>query len=229
MTTHSSILAWVIPRTQEPGRLQSIWWQRVETEHAHRHKEVHRKASQDVWLFFSGLDGFSLSWSGYARLIRKFRNRLPPRYSWPPWWLKRAHKTPQLSLQSINVTPICPAFLDFWKDEWDNNSQTEMFESKEKSFLKCCDFMVTLHILITHITSRTKKEKVSVVMNETLKSLALWLWQIPSPQCEGHCGFVHLPNGWDWVKGYFSLVIKITNVQRPFNQCVASCWPGIKF
>ena len=26
MTTHSSILAWKIPQTEEPGRLQSIVW-----------------------------------------------------------------------------------------------------------------------------------------------------------------------------------------------------------
>ena len=30
MTTHSSILAWRIPRTEEPGRLQSTGSQRVE-------------------------------------------------------------------------------------------------------------------------------------------------------------------------------------------------------
>ena len=29
MATHSSILAWRIPWTEEPGRLQSIWLQRV--------------------------------------------------------------------------------------------------------------------------------------------------------------------------------------------------------
>ena len=29
MATHSSILAWRIPRTEEPGRLQSIGLQRV--------------------------------------------------------------------------------------------------------------------------------------------------------------------------------------------------------
>ena len=27
--THSSILAWEIPRTEEPGRIQSMGWQRV--------------------------------------------------------------------------------------------------------------------------------------------------------------------------------------------------------
>ena len=29
MATHSSILAWKIPWTEEPGRLQSMVWQRV--------------------------------------------------------------------------------------------------------------------------------------------------------------------------------------------------------
>ena len=29
MATHSSILAWRIPWTEEPGRLQSVGWQRV--------------------------------------------------------------------------------------------------------------------------------------------------------------------------------------------------------
>ena len=29
METHCSILAWRIPQTEEPGRLQSIGWQRV--------------------------------------------------------------------------------------------------------------------------------------------------------------------------------------------------------
>ena len=29
MATHSSILSWRIPLTEEPGRLQSIWSQRV--------------------------------------------------------------------------------------------------------------------------------------------------------------------------------------------------------
>ena len=30
MATHSSILAWRIPWTEEPGRLQAMGWQRVE-------------------------------------------------------------------------------------------------------------------------------------------------------------------------------------------------------
>ena len=42
MATHSSILAWKIPWTEEPGRLQSIGSQRVTTEASeHTHMKVH--------------------------------------------------------------------------------------------------------------------------------------------------------------------------------------------
>ena len=41
MATHSSILAWETPQTEEPGGLQSMWSQRVRhnwvTEHTHAH------------------------------------------------------------------------------------------------------------------------------------------------------------------------------------------------
>ena len=37
MATHSSILAWRIPWTEEPGGLQSIGWQRVGHDWAHTH------------------------------------------------------------------------------------------------------------------------------------------------------------------------------------------------
>ena len=39
MVTHSSILAWKIPRPEEPGRLQSMsHWESDTTEHTHTHK-----------------------------------------------------------------------------------------------------------------------------------------------------------------------------------------------
>ena len=41
MATHSSILAWKIPRTEEPGGLQSIRPQRVGEEWAHTDTEGH--------------------------------------------------------------------------------------------------------------------------------------------------------------------------------------------
>ena len=37
MATHSSILAWKIPQTEEPGRLQSMESQRVGHDSAHMH------------------------------------------------------------------------------------------------------------------------------------------------------------------------------------------------
>ena len=44
MATHSSILAWKIPRTEEPGRLQSMGLQRVRhnwATHKHTHTRTH--------------------------------------------------------------------------------------------------------------------------------------------------------------------------------------------
>ena len=40
MATHS-ILAWRIPGTEESGRLQSMWLQRVGHKHAHTHTHTH--------------------------------------------------------------------------------------------------------------------------------------------------------------------------------------------
>ena len=37
MTTHSSILAWEIPWTEAPGRLQSMGWQRLRHDWATKH------------------------------------------------------------------------------------------------------------------------------------------------------------------------------------------------
>ena len=45
MATHSSILAWGIPWTEEPGRMQSMGLQRRTQEHTHTH--THRVT---VWL-----------------------------------------------------------------------------------------------------------------------------------------------------------------------------------
>ena len=45
LATHSSILAWRIPWTEEPGRMQSMGLQRRTQEHTHTH--THRVT---VWL-----------------------------------------------------------------------------------------------------------------------------------------------------------------------------------
>ena len=43
MATHSSILAWKIPRTEDPGGLQSVGLQRVEDDcvSAHTHNRIY--------------------------------------------------------------------------------------------------------------------------------------------------------------------------------------------
>ena len=42
MATHSNILAWEIPRTEEPGRLQSMGLQKESdtTEQSHTHRQI---------------------------------------------------------------------------------------------------------------------------------------------------------------------------------------------
>ena len=51
MATHSSILAWKIPWTEEPGRLESIGVAKSETQlsltHTHTHTHTHTDACQD--------------------------------------------------------------------------------------------------------------------------------------------------------------------------------------
>ena len=43
MATHSSILAWIIPWTEEPGRLQPMWSQRVGYDWATKHSTAYIK------------------------------------------------------------------------------------------------------------------------------------------------------------------------------------------
>ena len=40
LATHSNILAWRIPWTEEPGGLQSIWWQRVRHDWVSKHTSL---------------------------------------------------------------------------------------------------------------------------------------------------------------------------------------------
>ena len=48
MATHSSILAWEIPWTEEPGRLQSMGPQRVrQTRRRHTHTHTHTHTPPD--------------------------------------------------------------------------------------------------------------------------------------------------------------------------------------
>ena len=51
METHSSILAWRTPWTEEPGRLQSMGLQRIgynwATEHTHTHTHTHTSGEKE--------------------------------------------------------------------------------------------------------------------------------------------------------------------------------------
>ena len=69
MAPHSSILAWKIPGTEEPGRLQSIGSQRVRTEHA-----CMRKSEAKVTLTSGDPEYDHLSL--YSSFLKKGRNRI---------------------------------------------------------------------------------------------------------------------------------------------------------
>ena len=51
MATHSSILAWRIPRTEDPGQLQSTVLQRV-GQHNRTHRHTHAKDGMRMRLPF---------------------------------------------------------------------------------------------------------------------------------------------------------------------------------
>ena len=64
MATHSSVVAWRIPRTEEPGGLQSMESQSVGQDWAHIHGEYHHSfmavcLDQSYILHFSHLDSRS--------------------------------------------------------------------------------------------------------------------------------------------------------------------------
>ena len=64
MATHSSILAWKIPRTGEPGRLQSMGLQRVKHDWARMHATQKLRGSQDEqgWLAPASFSITALAW-----------------------------------------------------------------------------------------------------------------------------------------------------------------------
>ena len=55
MATHSSILAWSIPRTEEPGGLQSMGSQRAGLDRVHTHDDEYTKYTKvNCTLFLKG-------------------------------------------------------------------------------------------------------------------------------------------------------------------------------
>ena len=55
MATHSNILAWEIPWTEEPGGLQSMGSQRVKHDQAHTHNGVNTVPKLTVVFFKKGI------------------------------------------------------------------------------------------------------------------------------------------------------------------------------
>ena len=51
MATHSSIFAWRIPWTEEPGRLQSMRSQGSHVSHTHTHTHTHTHVANELFAF----------------------------------------------------------------------------------------------------------------------------------------------------------------------------------
>ena len=70
MATYSSILAWKIPRTEEPGGLQSMGLQRVghDWKHTHTHTHGHLINLQQQCLSLSCLEGEAETWKPLDRM-----------------------------------------------------------------------------------------------------------------------------------------------------------------
>ena len=79
MATHSSILAWEIPWTEEPGRLWSMRWQRVGHTRARRflHRILH-SSPENLEAELAGLR------QGLISLVSSAQGRIPQRApEWP--------------------------------------------------------------------------------------------------------------------------------------------------
>ena len=54
MATHSSILAWKVPWTEEPGGLQSIWLHRVRpTQHTCNNNKLMYRILANIFIFYT--------------------------------------------------------------------------------------------------------------------------------------------------------------------------------
>ena len=94
MATHSSILAWRIPWTEEPGGLQSMGYKESETTEATWHARTHKV-----------LSGWSNAWGYSARLLLQLSG----------WILSleapEITTSPAMKVKML-VTQSCPALCD---------------------------------------------------------------------------------------------------------------------
>ena len=84
MATYSSLLAWEIPWTEEPGKLQSMGLQRVghDWAHTHSHTHVHNSVQRSP---VSGFRNFSSSQTLYALSSHSPFSTLFPSSLWQPF------------------------------------------------------------------------------------------------------------------------------------------------
>ena len=138
MAIHSSIIAWKIPWTEEPGRLQSMGSQRVEHDWATSHAYVHTLyVGLPLWLSWwrihlqCGRPGFD-PWVGK---IPWRRERLPSPVFWPgefhglysPLGCKESDPTEKLSLSLYFVHVWCLISISAENTEWVGHSQIPVF------------------------------------------------------------------------------------------------------
>ena len=116
MATHSSILAWIIPWKETPGRLQSIGWQRVEhkwSDLAHTHTHGYLKSKREKQL-----------------LVKRLRNWNAVHFCWWHKMVQSLWKAVWWNLNKLNIKlPYDPAIplLDKCPKELKAETKTVIF------------------------------------------------------------------------------------------------------
>ena len=96
MTTHSNILAWEIPWTEEPGRLQFIGSQRVKLYWTHTHTDIHCGLPEII------LEGSAQGWHFTHKVCSLQLSTMASLIS-PAFILHQKYAT---SYQEVNLGPL---------------------------------------------------------------------------------------------------------------------------
>ena len=101
MVTHFSNPAWKIPRTGEPGGLQSVGLQRVRHDWARTYTHgttLHRECAKPQYVKFSIFHKVSCNWGQKIKYCQAFRNpllpSLQPRWKIGWWYLAKLNDFP---------------------------------------------------------------------------------------------------------------------------------------
>ena len=122
MATHSSILAWKIPWTEEPGGLQSKGWQRVWHDWAIKHVRT-----LTLWR------AISFTWSLPTYMLISSKNALRERFviifdqislhcAQPSW-----HKLTHILCVTIGTWYLLSEWQNEWMNEWMNLRRVRVF------------------------------------------------------------------------------------------------------